>query len=84
MGLIPELERQDQVELGQTLHRFAEELYLICRSITGAGMRRETLARTGSHCRYMKYQRKPPFSTGPCPTSAIFEMPLLKIRKGTG
>src|SRR5713226_1610435 len=43
MGLMRELERQDQPELGRALHRFAAELYPICRSITGAGIR-ETLA----------------------------------------
>ena len=43
MSLIQALERQDQAELGQALHRFAAELYPICRSITGAGTR-ETLA----------------------------------------
>jgi aminopeptidase-like protein len=35
---------KDQAELGEKLHSFARELYPICRSITGAGIR-ETLGR---------------------------------------
>src|SRR5215469_5885087 len=44
MGLTRELERQDQVEVGHALHEFAVELYPICRSITGSGLR-QTLAK---------------------------------------
>ena len=40
MGLTQELERQDFERLGQDLHAFAAELYPICRSITGDGIRR--------------------------------------------
>jgi len=43
MDLIQELKQQDQVQLGESLHQFASELYPICRSITGNGLR-ETLA----------------------------------------
>jgi aminopeptidase-like protein len=43
MSLLKELDRKDQEEVGCTLHRFAAELYPICRSITGDGIRR-TLA----------------------------------------
>lgn len=42
--LLRELERKDQAEVGEHLHGFARELYPICRSITGAGIR-ETLSR---------------------------------------
>jgi aminopeptidase-like protein len=43
MGLRNELDQRDQAEVGQELHRFATELYPICRSITGDGIR-QTLA----------------------------------------
>jgi aminopeptidase-like protein len=43
MGLMKELERKSVAEIGQEMHRFAAELYPICRSITGDGIRR-TLA----------------------------------------
>ncbi|MBV9339490.1 MAG: DUF4910 domain-containing protein, partial [Acidobacteria bacterium] len=44
MNLIQKLERQDLSNLGQELHHFAAELYPICRSITGDGLR-QTLAK---------------------------------------
>ncbi len=40
MGLLKEFDARDLTEIGQDLHRFAAELYPICRSITGAGIRR--------------------------------------------
>ena len=43
MRLLKELDQMDPTEIGRELHRFAAELYPICRSITGDGMRR-TLA----------------------------------------
>jgi len=43
MGLLQELDQKDPKEVGQELHGFAAELYPICRSITGNGIRR-TLA----------------------------------------
>ncbi len=43
MNLLDELERTDLLPAGQELHRFAAELFPICRSITGDGIRR-TLA----------------------------------------
>jgi len=43
MRLLKELHKTDPVEIGWELHRFAAELYPICRSITGDGIRR-TLA----------------------------------------
>jgi aminopeptidase-like protein len=43
MRLLKDLEQIDLTEIGQELHRFAADLYPICRSITGEGMRR-TLA----------------------------------------
>jgi aminopeptidase-like protein len=43
MGLLKEFDRRDPVKVGAELHRFAAELYPICRSITGDGVR-QTLA----------------------------------------
>jgi aminopeptidase-like protein len=43
MHLLTELDRSKSAETGRELHRFAAELYPICRSITGDGIRR-TLA----------------------------------------
>lgn len=43
MRLLKELEQTDPVEIGRELHGFAAELYPLCRSITGDGIRR-TLA----------------------------------------
>lgn len=44
MQLLKELGRRDPVVVGRALHEFAAELYPICRSITGEGVRK-TLAR---------------------------------------
>jgi aminopeptidase-like protein len=46
MGLRQEIDRRNLAEIGQELHRFAVELYPICRSITGDGIR-QTLERIG-------------------------------------
>jgi aminopeptidase-like protein len=46
VGLQREIEGQDVAELGSALHAFAAELYPICRSITGNGIR-QTLAMIG-------------------------------------
>jgi aminopeptidase-like protein len=43
MRLLKEFDQKDLARIGQELHQFAEELYPICRSITGNGIRR-TLA----------------------------------------
>src|SRR5580693_2579159 len=43
MRLLTELDQRSPVEIGRQLHSFAAELYPICRSITGEGIRR-TLA----------------------------------------
>lgn len=43
MGLLRDFDQEAPVALGEELHRFARELYPICRSITGDGLRR-TLA----------------------------------------
>jgi aminopeptidase-like protein len=40
MGLLTTFDQRDLAEVGKELHRFARELYPICRSITGDGMRR--------------------------------------------
>jgi len=46
MGLLKTFDQRDAAEVGAELHRFAHELYPICRSITGDGLRR-TLAMIG-------------------------------------
>src|ERR1700759_3841392 len=40
MSLLANFDRSDAVAYGRELHRFATELYPICRSITGEGIRR--------------------------------------------
>jgi aminopeptidase-like protein len=44
MGLLKEFDHRDPAKMGEELHRFAAELYPICRSITGDGIR-QTLTR---------------------------------------
>lgn len=44
MPLLKEFDQKDLVAVGRDLHRFASELYPICRSITGSGIR-STLSR---------------------------------------
>lgn len=39
MRLLKEFEKKDQTENGRALHSFVEQLYPICRSITGDGVR---------------------------------------------
>ena len=39
MSLLKEFDQRDSADIGQELHRFAAELYPICRSITGNGIR---------------------------------------------
>jgi len=40
MGLLKELDQRDTATIGEQSHRFAADLYPICRSITGDGIRR--------------------------------------------
>ncbi len=40
MRLLKEIDQKSQAEIGKELHDFAAELYPICRSITGDGIRR--------------------------------------------
>jgi aminopeptidase-like protein len=40
MRLLKDFDQRDSAEIGLELHRFAAELYPICRSITGDGIRR--------------------------------------------
>jgi aminopeptidase-like protein len=44
MHLLKEFDQKDQAMVGQVLHDFAVELYPICRSITGDGVRRTLTA----------------------------------------
>jgi aminopeptidase-like protein len=46
VSLLRDLDRRDAAQIGLELHKFATELYPICRSITGNGIR-ETLAAIG-------------------------------------
>jgi aminopeptidase-like protein len=43
MGLLSQFDQRDREKIGSEMHRFARELYPICRSITGDGTR-QTLA----------------------------------------
>ena len=47
MSFLKDLNQTDRTSLGQELHRFAADLYPICRSITGNGIR-ETLTQIKS------------------------------------
>ena len=47
MSILKQLDQANRADLGEDLHRFAAQLYPICRSITGDGIRR-TLAATQS------------------------------------
>ena len=48
MSLFRHLKQTDETALGSEMHRFASDLYPICRSITGNGIR-ETLSRIKGH-----------------------------------
>ncbi|MGA2071890.1 MAG: DUF4910 domain-containing protein [Terriglobia bacterium] len=48
MGLLKQLDQTDAAKIGEELQQFAAELYPICRSITGDGVRR-TLALIEKH-----------------------------------
>src|SRR5581483_11375038 len=46
MGLAADFDRDNLADMGRRLHAFAAELYPLCRSITGNGVR-QTLKRIG-------------------------------------
>jgi aminopeptidase-like protein len=69
MGLLKEFDQKDSLAIGQELHRFADELYPICRSITGNGIR-QTLA---------MIQKRIPLQTFEVPTgTAVFDWTVPK------
>ncbi len=69
MGLLKKLDQRNLAEIGQELHHFAAELYPICRSITGDGIRR-TLA---------LIQKRIPLQTFEVPSgSAVFDWTVPK------
>jgi len=69
MDLLRQHDRIDPSTIGEELHRFAAELYPICRSITGDGLRR-TLA---------SIQRKIPLEITEVPTgTAVFDWTVPK------
>jgi aminopeptidase-like protein len=68
-NLLQKLEARDLEDLGRQLHQFASELYPICRSITGDGMR-QTLA---------QIQKRIPLETFEVPTGAqVFDWTVPK------
>jgi len=69
VDLVRQTDRMDRIGIGNELHRFAAELYPICRSITGAGIRR-TLA---------SIQQRIPLKISQIPTgTAIFDWTIPK------
>jgi aminopeptidase-like protein len=69
MSLLKTFDQSDPGEVGRELHRFASELYPICRSITGDGFRR-TLSMIGSRI---------PLKTSEVPTgTAVFDWTVPK------
>jgi aminopeptidase-like protein len=69
MGLRKELDQKDPLAIGHELHRFAGELYPICRSITGIGVR-QTLA---------MIRKRIPLQTFEVPTgTAVFDWTVPK------
>ena len=69
MSLLKEIGQRDALELGQELYQFATELYPICRSITGDGVR-QTLA---------LIQKKVPLRISEVPTgTAVFDWSVPK------
>ena len=69
LTLLRELEAKGQARLGEQLHGFATELYPMCRSITGAGIR-QTLTRI---------QQRIPLKVSEVPTgTAVFDWTVPK------
>ncbi len=69
MDLRMEVDQSNRARIGEELHRFASELYPICRSITGNGIRR-TLSKIGDRI---------PLKTFDVPTStAVFDWTVPK------
>lgn len=61
MGVLKEIQQRDTAEIGQELYQFAAELFPICRSITGDGIR-QTLA---------MIQKRIPLQTFEVPTGTL-------------
>ena len=69
MDLLKDFDRGDRAKLGHELHEFARELYPICRSITGDGLR----------CTLAMIQERIPLQTTEVPTgTAVFDWTVPK------
>ena len=85
MGLLKDLDQSHVAESGQDLYHFAAELYPICRSITGDGIRRSlALIQKRIPLRMVEVPTGTPVSTGRCPESGISETPISRSLAGSG
>ena len=84
MGLMKALEQTDLTEIGQELHRSAAELYPICRSITGDGIRRTlALIQKRIPLQLVEVPTGTLSSTGPYRKSGTFETPISRALTGS-
>ena len=77
MHILKELDQRDLREIGRELHRFAAELYPICRSITGDGIRRTlALIQNRIPLQISEVPTGTPVFDWTVPKSGIFGMPI--------